>query len=438
MVRLRVSRLSLGLLVLGSGLFAARAEAGIIILKNGRVFIGRIDPSEDDKGGPEDGFVTMHEPKLYKGAPPLHGKEDFPKHDIRWWDPVADEPTDDYMKDHADEPIDPRYLPYIERWKDRKNNELTIDPKMFMPATGMSGKLSPIPIPDKWGADEISIRKPAGWTSKKVNGIFIFESDQKGTEGFVPRIHVFSVERSAAAPSDQALWIKQEIEKLSQNEPLNLKEGSMSPKPSRNGFDLEWITATHRGNHEIMAVRQVHFRDHRTYFVSCYAHESEFDGLAMLFRACMQSLVITEGGAKGATANDRIDSTGVKVGQVYRWKSATVPDQRTWEVTALDTASVTRKATTTAADGQKTTSESPESLAPLDPVARIGAIAGAPVSPGRTGTEQLTVSGQTFECDIFEATANNKKFKVWLSKKFPITLKVTVDGAIVEELAEIK
>jgi hypothetical protein len=152
----------------------------------------------------------------------------------------------------------------------------------------------------------------------------------------------------------------------------------------------------------------------------------------------MASLNIVEAGTANSNAADRVDTSAVKVGQTYRWKSASEPELKTWEITGVDGTSVTRKVTISTADGSKKTSESPETIGAVDPVSRIGAIAGAQVNPNKTATENLTISGQPYECDVYEATAGPKKYKVWLSKKYPVTIKVMVDGNVDEELDAIK
>lgn len=441
--RLGLKALALAAGLLASGLVASRADAGIIILKNGKVFVGKID-AEDVKGTGDEQTVTMHEPKLFKGAPPVHGEQTFAVHDIRWWDQNADEPTDDYLKDHLDDPIDPRYQKYIEQYKDRKQQEVSIDPHMLFSSSGGSNKLAPMPFSYRWDQDEISIRKPLNWSLKKTpSGIFIFESDAKPTEanqGFTPKIHLFAVERAAAGPTDQIDWIKDEIRKLAQTDSGYDEKEHPVAKVVRGGTDAEMTTVTRRNGKSIVALRNVKFREHRTYFLSCYAHEADYENLVFLFRACVQSLQITEAGVNTNTSSaaDKIDTTGVKVGQVFKWRSATSPDLRTAEVIAVDAATVTRKVTRTNADGSKATKDEPETVGSLDPIGRLTSIAGASVSPNKARSETLTVSGQPFDCDVYEATSNGKRYSVWLSRKYPVQLKVVVDGTVQEELSEIK
>lgn len=419
--------------IAGATLVAPRtAHAGIIILKNGKVFIGRID-AEDVT----DENVVMRQPRLYKGAPAVRGEQKFPKYEIRWFDANSDEPTDEYMKLYEDAPIDQRYTPYVQRWKERRESQLTVAIPII--PTLKTGSLSAISTPAKWGVDEATIRKPTGWTLNKINDIYVFESDQKGTEGFVPRIHLFAVDAPIAQVSDVLTWIRSEIEKLSAADGFDLKAEGTQPKPVKGGYDCEWVTASRHRAKTIRALRKIYFRDHRTYFITCYAHEKDFEGLLILFRSCIGTLTINEGGSStAATAAEQVDVSQVAVGQTYTFKSGAIPDAITWEITAKESATIRHRTTTTQADGSKKTTEQTEGTGPVDAVARMTAIAGAPASPAKVQTEKVTVSGQTFDCDVFEAAVNGKKYRLWLTKKFPVELKLTVDGAVERELAEIK
>lgn len=438
----------LTLLVAGCALGAARtAEAGIIIMNNGKVFIGRMEAEDfkNDKGQvcPREDYatVTMHGPQQYKGAPVVRGEINFPKHDIRWLDPNSDEPTDDYMKQYADAPLDPKwYSLYVAPWKEARDNQVQIQPLTSF-TDFKSGSLSVMSIPRKWGVDEAAIRRPTGWSQAEQGGITIFQSDQKGTDGYAARIHFFSTEAAIGQVSDQLTWIKQEIEKLASSQDAFETKGqdsSLGAKNVRGGYDAEWTTVTRRSGKAIKAMRAMRFRDHRAYFVTCYAHEKDYDKHATIFRAVVSSLVINEGGKSADATSDAPDVTAVAVGQTYRWKSQNIPDELVWEVTLKDVAAIRHRTTKTTADGSKQVREEPETIAPIDPVARLTAICAAPASPQKVTKETITVSGQAYDCDVYEAAANGKKYKLWLSKKFPMEIKLTVDGQLVKELAEIK
>jgi hypothetical protein len=447
--------LVLALLLGGLG----RAEAGIIIVKKGgKVFIGTINP-EDVK--PDT--ITMHEPRTRKGEPPVHGVMDFKRSDVRWYDPSSDEPTDEYMKDHADEEIDHAYAHYIQDWKDRQEQDIRVEVPKFM---SNRGNLSVSKLPREWkftggGRDVAKICWPTGWQTSEVktedgaNSISVFTSDKKGTGDFRPRVHFFSIEAAVGQIGDQLNWIKQEAERLGTSSEAFQAKAEPAVRQLKGGKDVEWkdvewTTTTTRGGKSIKALRAIRFRDHRTYFVTCYAHEQDFEALAPTFGELIRSLEINEAGASGAAAgagSDKIDVAGVNVGQTYRWKSAASDDAVVWEILERSPTAVRHKATKTAPDGSKKTEEPKDEgtalgfqpIGPVDPAAVVAYAVGGPSSPQKgAAPETLTVSGQSYTCDVYETAANGKKYKLWISKKFPVLIKVTVDGALDRELVEIK
>ncbi len=439
------------LFVLGGALCAAKtAEAGIIIKSNGNVFLGRIDVEDFKKTveGKEAQatkddyeYIRMHSPQQYKGGPKVQGEMIFFRNEIRWYDMNADEPTDDYMKDHADEKLDTKYLPYVARWREAHNNQVEFQPLTTF-ADFKSGSLAVMPTPREWGIDKASIRRPSGWTPSEVNGITIFTSDQAGSDGYKPRIHFFTTEAAIGAPTDWTAWIKSELEKLANTQDaFEIKPGDNEPKTVRGGagsYDCEWTTTTRRAGKGIKALRAMRFREHRAYFVTCYTHEKDFDKHLTLFRQVVGSLVINEGGTQ-TNAAEVTDVSAVTVGQIYTWKSANVPDQIVWEVSAKESTSVRHRTTTTKADGSKSVKDNDlEPIGKIDPEPRLTAICGAPANPARQGKETIQVGTQSFDCDVWEALANGKKYKLWLSNKFPMEIRLTVDGQLVKELSAIK
>ncbi len=434
----------LSLVATGLALAAAgTAEAGIIITNKGKVFIGTIDSDsfKDAKGkicAKEDyETITVRRPQRYKGEPPIRGEIAFPKYEVRWYDANSDEPTDDYMKLYADAELDPKwYALYVAPWKEARDNQVQVQPLTSF-ADFKTGSLSVMSIPRKWGPDEASIRRPTGWSQTEQGGITIFQSDQKLTEGYQPRIHFFSTEAAIGQPSDQLAWIKQELEKVATTNDAFEMRGDSAPKPVRGGHDVEWQTTTRRAGKAIKALRAIRLREHRAYFVSCYAHEKDFDKHQVIFHQVIGSLTINEGG-KADAGQDLPDVTTVSVGQTYRWKSQNLPDEIVWEIVTKDVAAIRHKTTKTTADGSKQVREEPENTVPIDPVARLTAICSAPASPQKVGKESLSVSGVSFDCDVYEAAANGKKYKLWLSRKFPLEIKLTIDGQVAKELAEIK
>ncbi len=440
------------LAVLACALVASRAEAGIVIMTNGKVFIGRIDPEDmKDAHGVACAkdvceSIIMHSPQQYKGQPPLRGEMVFPRHDVRWFDPASDEPTEEYMRLYAraNVPLDPKwYALYVAPWLEAQDNSNQIAPLVNLPASFKAGSLSTMSLVRKWqGAggvtDEASIRRPAGWSTNEVNGITIFTADSKGTDGFTPRIHFFSVDAAIGQITDQLAWIKQELEKVaSGTDSFEVKGDNVNPKDVRGGKDVEWTTVTRRSGKSVKALRSMKFRQNRAYFVTCYAHEKDFEQYQLLYQACVSSLQINEGGNSTAT-NDSMDVSNVSLGQTYVWRSQNVPDEVVWEITLKDTAAIRHKTTRTNADGSKKSSEEPETIGPIDPVQRLNALCASQVAPQKVSKETINVSGQSYECDVYEAQANGKKYKLWLTRKFPMEIRFTIDGQLMKELSEVK
>ncbi|MEZ0229420.1 MAG: hypothetical protein ACAI25_12395 [Planctomycetota bacterium] len=425
------------------GLATSTADAGIVITTKGKVFIGTIDSDsfKDDKGkicAKEDyASITVRRPQRYKGEPAIRGEIAFPKYEVRWYDANSEEPTDEYMKLYADAELDPKwYALYVAPWKEARDNQVQVQPLTSF-ADFKSGSLSVMSIPRKWGADEASIRRPTGWSQTEQGGITIFQSDQKLSDGYQPRIHFFSTEAAIGQPSDQLAWIKQELEKAASTPDSFEVRGDAAPKSVRGGYDVELTTTTRRAGKSIKALRSIKLREHRAYFVTCYSHEKDFDKHQVIFHQVISSLSINEAG-KTEGQPDLPDVSSVAVGQTFRWKSQNIPDEVVWEIVTKDLTAIRHKTTKTTGDGSKQVREEPENIVPIDAVARLTAICAAPASPQKVGKESLSISNVTYDCDVYEAAANGKKYKLWLSKKFPVEIKLTVDGQLVKELAEIK
>jgi hypothetical protein len=266
---------ALALLLLG----AARAEAGVVIEKNGNVFVGRVDPAEvtDEK-------IVMHDARFTRNDPPLKNVMSFERHTVRWFDADSDEPTLAYVKLFPDAPIQARWLPLIEILK-RPPPTVVVDPGDWIKNMP---RISAVPIEQRSGRDALTIRKPTGWSATTSGEILMFESDRKGTDGFAPRIHVFSQE-TTGTPTEQLAWIKAELARTGGTE-----VEATEPRVVRGGSDVSLLTTTHTGGRAIRALRKIFFREHRTYFAVAYSQESDFDGLRPLLEASLATVSIDE------------------------------------------------------------------------------------------------------------------------------------------------
>lgn len=286
----------IGLSVLAVLTMTQEAQAGIVVLKNGEVLVGRIRADEDT----QDELIMRWPYKLRTER----GEITLPKYRLRWYDREADEPTDEYWEKHENDIIDANWIPALERWRVRKRAESEVPDVPIMDGfDSPRGKLSPVPVQTA----DFSIRKPDGWTSSTEDQITIFISDQPGADGYRPRVHVFAVPSLQRESAErQVEWMQREIGRLGVGAGNKFEIRELKRlKPVRGGFDQEMLTTTTRAERQVLCLRQVSFRDKRTYLFSAYADERDYGQLEILFKACMRTLVILEderAGAPGTTA----------------------------------------------------------------------------------------------------------------------------------------
>jgi dienelactone hydrolase len=100
-------------------LAAASADAGIVVLKNGKVILGKIDEAKSDKVE-----LVMYPPRAQEGR----GEFKVERSRIRWYSGDHDSPSDEYWKQHGDEKIDKDWEPERQRWLLRQKNKLDVVP----------------------------------------------------------------------------------------------------------------------------------------------------------------------------------------------------------------------------------------------------------------------------------------------------------------------
>jgi len=270
---------------------AAPAEAGILVMKNGNVIIGRIRPDELS-----DDFVVVRWPYNKSSYPrdlaESHGSKKFEAFRIRWYSIEADDLTDDYFKKHGDKEVESRFKDRVERWKAKKSAVVDAEVVPQVDQLRFGGvKLSAMAVMK----DYYEIRKPDGWRteSDKDNEIFMVVAPEK-TGGYASRIHVFSVAKPKVSVSDQISWIKAEAKKLSTNQILDIQGVPEHKIVAGKGTNVTLTTITRRNKIAVRVQRHVFFRKDRVYFVYCYAETKEFNRLQRLYRDCVKSLVIFE------------------------------------------------------------------------------------------------------------------------------------------------
>lgn len=259
------------------------AEAGIVVLKNGEVFVGRIRKEEVS-----DENIMVRWPYKQEADPVGRGFMIIPRFRVRWFDLEADEPSDAYWTEYENEKIDQRFLPHLERWRLRKKNAGDyVDVPILIEPEGPRSKLSPIPVNGR----DFDLRKPDGWTTRTDGDITIIESNLVGADDYRPQIHVFSVEAVTGSAEDQMEVIVDELKKVADG--FEVKEKARL-HPVRGGFDQELLTVTTGNGRAIYAKRRISFRNKRTYFFTAFAHEKDYDAYGVLFEQCMGTLQIRE------------------------------------------------------------------------------------------------------------------------------------------------
>jgi len=234
-------------------LAAVPAYAGIVITKNGKSFIGRID-----EGDVSSRTIVLRQP---------NGRITFDRSDVRWFDERSDEPTDAYFKQFLDEPLDPKWAPFADAY--RKWLKIKQD--------GVTGVTTPprlvaLPSSRVYGGCEVLIRQPSGWSLLETGErILMFESpDQRA------RIHVFASDLAG----EKALTVAHAaLEKI----------GTRFESATETPRSREWLTAFEHGGKSVRAVRRIIQTERSTAFAVAYCSGGDFDALAALVRESLDT-----------------------------------------------------------------------------------------------------------------------------------------------------
>lgn len=309
--------------------FAERAEAGIIVTREGKVIVGRIVREEITEEG-----VWVHWPYKERRE---RAKFFFEKRLIRWFDPDLDEPSNKYWDDFSNESIELAFLPLRDRYLGSKQKGVDPNMKLFFDSMRDSRarvRLSAMPLSVKAGPTEVLINKPEGWIKDEWNGILMFVSDVKGEKGYTPRIHVYSVPSiQNMQASDQVALIRKELITIAGSADNYESKDEDGPKVVRGGpsyFDYKLTTTIRRtGGDSVTALRKVFFRTNRTYFFTAYAHEKDFQKYGLFFSLCLDSMKIKDGSEQADPGEG--DKPGEKPGEKAGDKPAEQPGEKPGE-----------------------------------------------------------------------------------------------------------
>lgn len=246
-----------------------RTEAGIVVLEDGRTIVAKF--------GPED--VTAEELHL-RSVEGTQSAMKVERRRVRWFDPVANEPTDAYFDAHVDEFIEARWERARQGYLARKQgSSVELDPPPFFVEQDPLGK--PLAVA------HLTVRPPRGWLGTVEDDITMLVAAQRGERGYAPRLHVFSTEAPRAGADEQARWIEGELRRLGVEGGYEVI-GSGRLREVPGGFDqtLRTVSRTKDGR-VVKALRRICFRAERTYFFAAYADEADFDALDPAFERCL-------------------------------------------------------------------------------------------------------------------------------------------------------
>lgn len=277
-----------GIAALAATAIGSAAEAGILITNDGEVFIGRISKEEMNEKG-----VVVRWPH---GETRERGKLFFPTSQVRWCDRDNDEPSVAYWKKFPKAPLltPPGMKPFVP--PPEVSNEVAPDVKKLLQegaARGGRGRLSMAPVVFTDEGFDLNLRRPVGWQHKVENRILVITSDERGAEGFVPRIHVFSVRAARVPEREQVAWLRDAIRRAS-GSPADLRD-ERGPVTGERGVEYRAI-AVAGGNDPVpvWTLWRVVFGEKRTTLFSGKAHARDFERILPLFEKCVDTLTIEE------------------------------------------------------------------------------------------------------------------------------------------------
>ncbi len=252
----RVLALVLVLLVAGS------AQAGIVILRSGKVFVGEIDEASVTSD-----MITLHKPQ-----PVGKGKMTFDRREVRWFAADADYPTDRYCAKFPDDTLDPPWNKYVEDWKERQTPLFPPGPTIIP-----TWNLRQTPIVRRYGSCEVSIRPPIDWKPVDMGDLLMIESPDKRV-----RIHVFASDLTG----DRALEIAHGALAKYGNRFESEKHVAAST--------FEWITKLSRKSQDHGALRRIVQTPSSTAFAVVYASASDLEAVEKLARESLDTFRAVE------------------------------------------------------------------------------------------------------------------------------------------------
>tara|TARA_R110002072_G_scaffold84230_1_gene190966 strand:- start:398 stop:1255 length:858 start_codon:yes stop_codon:yes gene_type:complete len=274
--------LALGAAVLGLLIGTCVAEAGVVVLNNGHVLVGKV------KAQPGSKHLVVSWPY---GSQRKRGKIVLAAEDIRWHDASLDLLSDDYFDRYEEEPlVGALWLRQLEEYRIRKANA---KPDWETPLV-LPKSLDPLEFPAAEGPG-LKLRKPRGWIASIQDKILVFQAPEERARGFRPRIHAFVVDGVEDSPETQVEWVKSELSRLRSAtaglaEFEVLGEVSLTKGTLADSRQAQFESETRHDQRHVRAIRRLVFSGGKTYVLVAYADSPDFEAHRSLFQACLDSL----------------------------------------------------------------------------------------------------------------------------------------------------
>lgn len=275
--------LALGAALLGLLIGTCVAEAGVVVLNNGHVLVGKVKPQP----GSSDLVVSWP-----YGSQRKRGEIRLSGEDVRWHDASLDVLSDAYFDRYEKEPlVGAVWLRQLEEYRIRKERAKPgdWDPPLVLPKS-----LDPLEFPAAEGPG-LKLRKPRGWNASIQDKILVFQAPEDRARGFRPRIHAFVVAGVEDSPETQVEWVKAELSRLRSATAglaefeimgqVRLRKGTLA-----DSTQAQFESETRHDQRHVRAIRRLVFRGDKTYVLVAYADAPDFETHRGLFQACLDSL----------------------------------------------------------------------------------------------------------------------------------------------------
>jgi len=283
---------------------AMPSAAGIVVLKNGKTFIGKLDAKvlppcpENSADMPEK--IVISWPHNGKEGPEGRSTWNLKGHEVRWYDLESDAPTTAYWEKFEGAKIDDRWHAARERYRQahgEKPVELVPTPKVEL-WKGLEKR----PLPHA----SMAINPPQGWEAKDAPSSELPDEEPKAltlrpTEKSKGAIWSDSPGPSLTLWREAALDVGEDLDPWVAKQAATMAKvreqevvGSAKVRRNTKGLVLSFTSAQDSEAGKIVTLWRVTLRDAGTYCVTFAASEADMKKHEELARRCLSTFKVQE------------------------------------------------------------------------------------------------------------------------------------------------